>query len=105
MKKILLVGLVLLIFSLTVEPASAWYKQRFHPRGRSHHRAFIGPPVILLPPPPPPARYYYYRSYPPRDYYDYYERGYRVWVPGHWEHRRTPYGWKRVWIRGHWEWR
>ena len=33
------------------------------------------------------VRYYYDRSYPPDDYYDF-EQNDRVWVPGHWEHRR-----------------
>jgi len=107
MKKLLIVGLVLLILALTVGPVSAWtrhgHSYGHHPHGRSHLGFFIGPPVFFVPP-PPPVRYYYYRSYPPEDYYEY-NRYDRVWVPGRWEHRKGPYGWERVWIPGHWEWR
>ena len=108
MKKVLMVGVVLLILILTVGPASAWtrhgYRHGYPHHGHSRFEVFIGPPVIFVPP-PPPVRYYDYRSYPPDDSYDYYERGNRVWVPGYWEYRSGPYGRERVWIPGHWEWR
>jgi hypothetical protein len=94
MKKILMIGMVSLIILLAAGPASAW---RGHPRGHSHFGVFFGPPVIYFTPPPVYYRYYY----PP----DYYDPGYRVWVPGYWDYRETPYGWERIWIPGHWEWR
>lgn len=97
MKKVLMMAMVLLIVLITVGSASAWHR---HPRGHRHQfGVFIGPPVIYVPL-PPPVRYHYY--YPP---YDYYDRGYRVWVPGYWDTRWTSYGWERVWIPSHWEWR
>lgn len=124
MKRFLLIGLVLIVLAVTVEPASTWtrhgsghgyrhgyghgyghgYRHGYYPRGYSNFGAFIGPPAIFVPP-PPPVRFYYYRSYPPGDYNGYYEQGDRVWVPGYWEYRETPYGSKKVWIPGHWEWR
>jgi hypothetical protein len=98
MKKILMVGVVLLIIFLVAGPALAWRgHSRGHFRGRSHFGIFIGPPVFFVPPPPVYHRYYY-----PRDYY---YPGDRVWVPGYWDYRETPFGWERVWIPGHWEWR
>lgn len=127
MKKFLLIGLLLIVLVATLEPASAWTRHGsghgyrhgsahgyghgyrhgygYYPRGYSNFGVFIGPPAIFVPPPLPPLRYYYYDSYPPDRYYDYYEQGDRVWVPGYYEYRRTPYGWQRVWIPGHWEWR
>jgi hypothetical protein len=106
MKTFLLIGLVLMVLALPVEPASAWYRHGYrggyHPHGHSNFWVFIGAPVILVPP-PPPVQYYYYRSYPPNDYYEY-DRSDRVWAPGHWEYRSGPYGWERDWIPGHWEW-
>ncbi len=94
MKKVLLICIVLLITLLAVGQALAW---RGHPRVYSHFGIFIGPPVFFVPPLSVYPRYYY----PP----NYYDSGYRVWVPGHWDYRDTPYGWERLWIRGHWEWR
>ena len=94
MKKALLICIVLLITLLAVGQALAW---RGHPRVYSPFGIFIGPPVFFVPPPSVYPRYYY----PP----NYYDSGYRVWVPGHWDYRDTPYGWGRLWIRGHWEWR
>lgn len=104
MKKLLILGIVSLILFLAVGSASAWTRHGYrhgHHHGHSRFGVFIGPPVFFVPP-PPPVRYYYYRSYPPDDYY---EQGDRVWVPGHWEHRETRYGWERVWVPGYWEWR
>jgi len=92
MKKALLICIVLLITLLAVGQALAW---RGHPRVYSPFGIFIGPPVFFVPPPSVYPRYYY----PP----NYYDSGYRVWVPGHWDYRDTPYGWGRLWIRGHWE--
>ena len=93
-----MIAMILLIVLITVGSASAWHR---YPGGpHRHFGVFIGPPVIYLPPPPPFIRYHYY--YPP---YDYTHPGYRVWVPGYWDCRWTPYGWERVWIPGHWEWR
>lgn len=89
MKKLMILSLVLLIVFMITGPAWAW-----------HHRGFgvfIGPPVVLAPP------VYYGGYYAP---YSYYGPGYyygpRVWIPGHWEQRWTPYGWQRFWLPGYW---
>jgi hypothetical protein len=97
MKKVLMICIVFLVILLTIGSASAWHR---HPY--SNLRLFIGPPVVWVPPP-----VYYRGYYPPYDYVGpgYYEYGYRVWVPGYWEERWTPYGWERVWIPGYWEYR
>jgi len=88
-----MVCIVLLVIFLVTGSASAW----FRPHHRYHHPRvgiFIGPPIIWAPP-------VHYRSdYPPNSYYDY---GYRVWAPGYWEERWTPYGWERVWVPGYWQ--
>ncbi len=106
MRRTFITGLVLVILVVTVVPAFAWYRHGHHPRSHFHFGLIIGPPIVFAPP-PPVVRYYYYRPCPPPDYYEeyYYEERDRVWVPGHWEYRETPYGWRRVWIPGHWEWR
>ena len=97
MKKFIMISLVLLVIFLTSGSALAWHR---HHRG--HFGIFIAPPPIWIAPPP----VYYRGYYPPPGYYppDYYEP-YRVWVPGHWEERGTPYGWERIWIPGYWEYR
>jgi hypothetical protein len=95
MKKVLISSIVLLTILLSIGPASAWQRHHSH---HSHFRMYIGPPVIWTPPP-----VYYRYSYPPYDYF--YDRGYRVWIPGYWDYRWTPYSWRRVWIPGRWEWR
>jgi hypothetical protein len=97
MKKIIMISLILLTIFLLSGSASAW---RGHHRG--HFGIFIVPPPIWVASPP----VYYRGYYPPPSYYppDYYET-YRVWVPGHWVERWTPYGWQRVWIPGYWEYR
>lgn len=86
MKKLLMIGFILLVTFLAVGTASAHV--RFHFFG-----LFAVPPVVIA---PAPVNYYpgYYSPYP---YY-----GYRVWVPGHWDWRWTPRGWGRVWIPGYW---
>jgi len=97
MKKILITAIVMLILVLTTGVVSAWHS---HPR--LHFGLFFTPPVLL---PPPPV---YFRSYyPPYGYYppDYYNSSYRVWVPGYWERRWTPHGWRRSWVPGYWEYR
>lgn len=97
MKKLLMISLILLAIFLTSGPASAW-----HGRSRGYFGVFIAPPPIVIGPP----AYYYRGYYPPPSYYPrYYYEPYRVWVPGHWEDRWTPYGWERVWIPGYWEYR
>jgi hypothetical protein len=96
MKKLLVLAMVSLILFLAAGPASAWYGHGYHPGGRSHFGFFIGPPVFFAPPLPVYPRYYY-----PQEYYD---PGYRVWVPGYWDYRGTPHGRERVWFPGHWEW-
>jgi len=93
MKKLLILAMVLLVLLLAAGPASAW---RGHPRGHSHFGIFVAPPVFFGPPP-----LVYPRYYAPQ----YYDPAYRVWVPGYWDYRDTPYGWERVWMPGHWEWR
>jgi hypothetical protein len=94
MKKIIMIGLILLTISLSSGMALAW------PRG--HFGIFVAPPPIWVAPP----AFYYRGYYPPPSYYgpDYYEP-YRVWVPGHWGEKWTPNGWERVWIPGYWEYR
>ena len=97
MKKTLIITMILLTLVLTTGVASAWHRHSHFGLG-----LFFAPPVVL---PPPPV---YFRSYyPPYGYYppDYYDYDYRVWVPGHWEQRWTPYGWRRSWVRGYWEYR
>jgi len=97
MKKILMIAMVLLTLVLTAGVASAWHSHPHFGLG-----LFFAPPVFL---PPPPVHFRAY--YPPYGYYapDYYNYGYRVWVPGHWERRWTPYGWQRSWIPGFWDYR
>jgi len=100
MKKIFIFSLVLLALSLAAGPASAGSSSYFQ------FGVILGPPFFYFPPPPvyyaPPPAYYW----PPPYYYGgYYPPSYRVWVPGYWDYRRTPYGWERAWIPGHWEWR
>jgi len=97
MKKILLVGILLLVFSVTTGIASA---RVFFGFGPSLPPVVIGPPVVTVPPPayyPDPYAYY------GPNYYGYY--GYRVWVPGYWGGGWTHHGWGRVWHRGHWRYR
>ena len=68
---------------------------------RGHFGVFIAPPPIWIGPPAIIHRGYY----PPPSYYpppNYYEPN-RVWVPGHWEERWSPYGWERAWIPGYWQ--
>jgi uncharacterized RDD family membrane protein YckC len=97
MKKILMITIALLTLALTAGVASAW-------PGHPHFGfgLFIAPPAIWAPPP-----VYYRAYYPPYGYYgpDYYDYGYRVWVPGRWQERWTPYGWRRYWVPGYWEYR
>jgi len=86
---------VILLFAINADPASA------HGRGR-HHWGWSGSPAWRGPPP----NYYWpgywtpYYSYP---LYPCYQQ--RIRIPGYWEWRRTPLGWKRIWIRGYWEYR
>jgi hypothetical protein len=101
MKRIVLIGTLLLVFVLTAGTASA--------------RVILGPgwpflPPIIAPPvieAPPPAYYpnpYGYYSYP--DTYGYYSYPYgyygsRAWGPGYWGHG----GRGRARIPGHWRYR
>jgi hypothetical protein len=93
----MLILLILMVFLITTDIASA--RGRYH-HGPSHRSGFyIGPPSIWVAPPVYYRPYYpSYRAYPP----DYYGYGYRVWVPGYWEERWTPYGWEKVWVPGYW---
>jgi hypothetical protein len=97
MKKILLLlGTLLLVFSLTTGIASAWVSFRF---AVPLPPLVIGPRVVTVPPPayyPYPYPYSYYGP----GYYGYY--GYRVWAPGYWGGGWTNHGWGRVWHQGHW---
>jgi hypothetical protein len=91
MKKVLILTMVLglTVFSLAARPAAA---HRVH---FGVGFGFFAPPVYVAPPPvvytPPPV------YYPPYGYYSYRDR-----VPGHWERRWTPYGWRNGWVPGHW---
>jgi hypothetical protein len=100
MKKLLIIGAVLVALMLVNEDAFA--RSRFHGHGHSHFSfgLFVAPPVFVAPPP------VYYRSYYPPYDYGYYPRSSRVWIPGYWGWRRGPYGgWERAWIPGYWNWR
>lgn len=90
MKKILIVSMVLATILLTSGVASAHWRSHFS------FGVFL-PPVAVWAPPP-----VVYPGYPPYGYYSPGYYGYRAWVPGFWESRWTPYGWRRVWIPGHW---
>ncbi len=95
MKKIIMISLILLVIFLSSGSAFAH---------RIHFRGWIGP-HIFLPPPPivfSPPGVYFRGYYPPPAYYEPYYEPHRVWVPGHWEERQTPYGWERVWVPGYW---
>ncbi len=84
MKKSLVVAAVFASILLTTGIASA------------SHWGFsvVLPPVgVYAAPAAPPPAY----SPPP-----YYAPGYRTWVPGHWEDRWTPYGYRRAWVPGFW---
>jgi len=97
MKKISFTLLILITFLLTTTIASARDRYPYHHRHPSRSGIYIGPPGIWISPPVS------YRSYyPPYPAYPSYEYGYRVWVPGYWEERWTPYGWESVWVPGHW---
>jgi hypothetical protein len=97
-----MITLIALAILLPSGSAFAW-------RGYGGFGAFIAPPLLLPPPPFYYPGYYGYREYyGPPSYYGYgpgyyYNDPYRVWVPGHWESRWTPYGWQRVWIPGYWQ--
>jgi len=97
MKRLLIVGAILVTLLLTTGAAFAWGGHR----GHSHFGfgLFIAPPVVVAPPP------VYHRSYYPPYDYGYYPRSDRVWIPGYWGWRQTPYGWEREWIPGYWDWR
>ncbi len=99
MKKLLMITLIILAIFLSSGSASAWYRPY---GGFGHFGVFIAPPPIWVAPPP----IYYRGYYSPPSYYGpdyYYNAPYRGWVPGHWENRRTPYGWERAWIPGYWQ--
>ena len=92
MKKILLAGIVVAVVLLVAGSASAHWR---------HHFGFgfsFSPPAAWVAPPP-----YYPGYYAPHGYPDPYDYGYRARVPGHWEKRWTPYGWRRVWVPGYWQ--
>ena len=99
MKKLLIIGAVMVTLLLATGVASArsWH----HGHGHSHFSfgLFIPPPVYYAPPP------VYYRSYYPPYDDGYYYRSHKVWAPGYWSWRRGPYGWERVRIPGYWDWR
>lgn len=86
MKKILIVSAVVSAILLAAGTASAHWQTYLN------FGFYLPPPPVWVPPPPPVA---VYPGYPSYGYY-----GYRVWVPGYWESRWSPYGWTRVWIPG-----
>jgi hypothetical protein len=96
MKKFIMISVLLLTIFLSSGSALAWH--------RGHFGIFIAPPPVWVGPP----GFYYRGYYPQPSYYGpdyYYHEPYRVWVPGHWEGRRTPFGRERTWIPGYWEYR
>ena len=95
MKKIIFISLILLAIFLSNGQAFAWH--------HGHFGVFIGPPFWVGPP-----AFYSPGYYPPPAYYGpgyYYGSPYRVWIPGHWAARWTPYGRTRAWIPGYWQYR
>lgn len=92
MKKVLVISIALIAILMTAGIASAHWRSTFS------FGAFF-PPVVVWAPVVPPV---VYPTYPPYSYYSPGYYGYRLWVPGHWESRWTPYGWTRAWIRGYW---
>jgi hypothetical protein len=95
MKKIIMIGLILLTIFLSSGSALAWHRGNFG--------IFVTPPPFWVGPP----AFYNPGYYPPPSYYGphYYYAPSRVWIPGYWENRRTPSGWVRAWIPGYWEYR
>ncbi|HSB04166.1 MAG TPA: hypothetical protein VLK23_03160 [Thermodesulfobacteriota bacterium] len=93
MKKTLIVSMVFSMFLITIlltsEVASAHWRSHFN------FGVYFAPPVVW----PPVVGY---PTYPPFGYYGPGYYGYRAWVPGYWEDRWTPYGWRRIWIPGFW---
>jgi hypothetical protein len=98
MKKLLFVGIIPVALLLTAGPAFAW-SSGSHGHSSFGFGLFIAPPVFAAPPP------VYHGGYYPSYGYGYHPRSYRVWVPGYWGWRHTPYGWERQWIPGYWDWR
>jgi len=92
MKKLIMICLILAAIFLSSGSAFAW-------RG---HFGLLPPPLWVGPP-----AFYYPGYYPPPAYYGpgYYGSPYRIWVPGRWEVRWTPYGRERAWIPGYWGYR
>ena len=89
MKKTVFILLILTTFLLTTTIASARDGRSHYHRPSYHSGMYTGPPGTWISPP------VYYRSYyPPYRAYPSYGYDYRVWVPGYWEERWTPYGWK-----------
>jgi hypothetical protein len=92
-----MISLIILAIFLSSGSAFAWFRPYY-----GHFGVFIASPPIWVAPPP----VYYRGYYPPPSYYGqdyYYNDPYRVWVPGYWENRWTPYGWERIWIPGYWQ--
>jgi hypothetical protein len=97
MKKTAFILLILITFLIITGFALARDRRPYHHRPPDHSGIYIRPRGIWISPP------VYYRSYyPPYRAYPSYGYGYRVWVPGYWEERWTPYGWESVWVPGYW---
>ncbi len=99
MKKYIMYILLCLILLSTIllnGEAFAWHR---HPHSYLRFGIVFAPPPIIIGPPvyyyPPPPPIYYEPDY-------YYRCPNRVWVPGHWEERWTPYGWEKIWVPGYW---
>ena len=115
MKRIVLIGTLLLVFVLTAGTASA---QIILPPGWPFLPPIIAPPVIEAPPPAYYPNPYGYYSYPyPYGYYSYPYGYYRSWGPGYWGYSgRGYYGYRgpgywghggrgKARIPGHWRYR
>jgi len=89
MKKVLIFSIAFVTILLTMGTASAHWRTHFG------FGLVLPPPVVWAPPVVYPS-YPAYGNYGPGYY------GHRVWVPGYWENRWTPYGWTRAWISGYW---
>ena len=100
MKRIVLIGTLLLVFVLTTGTASA---RIILPPGWPFLPPIIAPPVIEAPPPAYDPNPYGYYTYP--DTYGYYSYpygyyGFRGWGPGYWGY--GGWGRARIWGPGYW---
>lgn len=97
-KRILIISVLIFILLFFSKNTFSWHR---HPRHYFSFGIVFAPPPIVI---GPPVIYWNYYMPPPPKVYEppYYICPNRVWVPGYWEERWTPYGWERVWVPGYW---